>query len=198
VRAAIGSLVFLVLVPGVVAGLLPWALTGWQSRSPGFTIQVLGVILLAGGAIVLINAFGRFVVEGVGTPAPIAPTQRLVVGGLYRHVRNPMYLAVACTIIGQALVLGRPSLLVYAAIFGVAVIAFVHAYEEPTLAKRYGDQYEAYRHAVPAWRPRLRRGISLDEPWATTARRLAPPLVHAHVTASRQRFPLATVSERDE
>jgi protein-S-isoprenylcysteine O-methyltransferase Ste14 len=114
------------------------------------------VILLAGGAIVLISAFGRFVVEGVGTPAPIAPTQRLVVGGLYRHVRNPMYLAVACTILGQALVLGRPSLLVYAAIFGVAVIAFVHAYEEPTLAKRYGDQYEAYRRAVPAWRPRLR------------------------------------------
>jgi protein-S-isoprenylcysteine O-methyltransferase Ste14 len=156
VRAAIGSLVFLVLVPGVVAGLLPWALTRWQSRSPGFTIQVLGVILLAGGAIVLINAFGRFVVEGVGTPAPVAPTQRLVVGGLYRHVRNPMYLAVACTILGQALVLGRPSLLLYAAIFGVAVIAFVHGYEEPTLAKRYGDQYEAYRRAVPAWRPRLR------------------------------------------
>lgn len=155
-RAAIGSLVFLVLVPGVVAGLLPWALTGWQSRSPGFTIQVFGAIRLAGGAIVLINAFGRFVVEGVGTPAPVAPTQRLVVGGLYRHVRNPMYLAVACTILGQALVLGRPSLLVYAAIFGVAVIAFVHAYEEPTLAKRYGDQYEAYRRAVPAWRPRLR------------------------------------------
>ena len=156
VRAAIGSLVFLVLVPGTVAGLLPWALTGWQSRSPGFVMQVLGVILLAGGVIVLINAFARFVVEGVGTPAPVAPTERLVVGGLYRRVRNPMYLAVTCTILGQALVLGRATLLVYAAVFGVAVIAFVRAYEEPTLARRYGDQYEAYRRAVPAWRPRLR------------------------------------------
>ena len=67
-----------------------------------------------------------------------------------------MYLAVACTILGQALVLGRATLLVYAAVFAVAVIAFVRAYEEPTLARRYGDQYEAYRRAVPAWRPRLR------------------------------------------
>ncbi len=156
VRAAIGSLVFLVVAPGVVAGLLPWALTGWQPGSPTPALRVAGAILVAAGVIVLVSAFVRFVIEGAGTPAPIAPTERLVVGGLYRHVRNPMYLAVASTIVGQGLILGRPGLFVYAVGFCVVVAAFVHSYEEPTLAARYGDQYEAYRHAVRAWRPRLR------------------------------------------
>jgi len=113
-------------------------------------------VLTAAGVGVLLHAFGRFVVEGLGTPAPVAPTQHLVVGGLYRHVRNPMYLAVAATIVGQALILGRPALLLYALAFGAAVWAFVRFYEEPTLARRYGAQYDAYRRAVPGWWPRLR------------------------------------------
>jgi protein-S-isoprenylcysteine O-methyltransferase Ste14 len=79
-----------------------------------------------------------------------------VVGGLYRHVRNPMYLAVAATIVGQAAVLGRPILLLYALAFGAAVAAFVHFYEEPTLARQFGAEYDAYRRAVPAWWPRRR------------------------------------------
>jgi protein-S-isoprenylcysteine O-methyltransferase Ste14 len=74
-RAAVGSLIFLLIAPGVVAG----------------------GVLLAAGVVVLLNAFGRFVIEGAGTPAPVAPTERLVVGGLYRYVRNPMYLAVGST-----------------------------------------------------------------------------------------------------
>ena len=155
-RAAIGSLAFLVVAPGVVAGLLPWALTGWEGRSPGLATQVLGVVLVVVGASALVSAFVRFVVEGRGTPAPVAPTEELVVGGLYRYVRNPMYLAVASTIVGQALILGRAGLLAYAAIFAVAVTAFVYGYEEPTLAARYGERFEAYRRAVPPWWPRLR------------------------------------------
>jgi protein-S-isoprenylcysteine O-methyltransferase Ste14 len=103
---------------------------------------------------VLLQAFVRFVVEGVGTPAPVAPTERLVVGGLYRYVRNPMYLAVAAAIVGQALVLGQLILVPYAAAFVVAVAAFAHWYEEPTLHRRFGEQYDAYRRAVPAWWPR--------------------------------------------
>jgi protein-S-isoprenylcysteine O-methyltransferase Ste14 len=95
-------------------------------------------------------------VEGVGTPAPVAPTERLVAGGLYRHVRNPMYLAVGAAIVGQALLLGQPVLLVYAAAFAVTVAAFVRWYEEPALRRRFGEEYEAYLRAVPAWRPRLR------------------------------------------
>jgi protein-S-isoprenylcysteine O-methyltransferase Ste14 len=156
-KAAAGSLVFLVLAPGVVAGLIPWLLTDWDVQEPlpyWLPLRIVGAILLAAGAAALLHAFWRFVVEGLGTPAPVAPTERLVVGGLYRYVRNPMYLAVGATIVGQALLLGQPILLLYAAVFAVAVAAFVHWYEEPTLRKHFGEQYEAYRQAVPAWWPR--------------------------------------------
>jgi len=155
-RAALGSLLFLVVAPGVVAGLVPWLLTGWDAAADvPVAIVAAGAVLLAAGVAVLLHAFARFVVEGIGTPAPVAPTERLVLGGLYRYVRNPMYLAVAATIVGQALILGRPVLLLYALVFGVTVFAFVHFYEEPTLARRYGAEYEAYRRAVPGWLPRL-------------------------------------------
>ena len=110
--------------------------------------------LLAAGTLVLVHAFARFVVERLGTPAPIAPTRRLVVGGPYRYVRNPMYLAVTAVIVGQALALGQPGLLLYAAAVGGATAAFAHGYEEPTLQRQFGAQYEAYRRAVPAWWPR--------------------------------------------
>lgn len=159
--AALGSMIFFVLAPGVVAGFVPWWLTGWRVRQPLSScavtpLRVLGVALIAAGAVVLVQAFTRFVVEGVGTPAPIAPTQKLVVGGLYRYVRNPMYLAVLAAIVGQALVLSQPVLLAYAAAVGAAMAAFVHGYEEPTLADRFGAEFEAYRRAVPAWWPRRR------------------------------------------
>jgi protein-S-isoprenylcysteine O-methyltransferase Ste14 len=155
--AAAGSAIFFVLAPGVVAGLIPWWLTGWRVREllPYWALlRVAGVVLLAAGVVVLVHAFVRFVVEGAGTPAPVAPTQELVVGGLYRYVRNPMYLAVVAAIVGQALVLGQPALLLYAGAVGATTSAFVHWYEEPTLARQFGAQYEAYRRAVPAWWPR--------------------------------------------
>jgi protein-S-isoprenylcysteine O-methyltransferase Ste14 len=157
--AAAGSLAHFVLQPGVVAGLIPWWLTGWRVRHPAPSwawtpLRVTGVALLAAGTVVLVQAFVRFVVEGVGTPAPIAPTRQLVVGGPYRYVRNPMYLAVVAAIVGQALVLDQPGLLLYAAVVGGATAAFAHGYEEPTLHRHFGAQYEAYRRAVPAWWPR--------------------------------------------
>src|SRR6266487_5810400 len=152
--AAVGSVLFFAVAPGVVAGLVPWWLTRWQVRGPlsrWAPLRVAGLILLILGAIVLVQAFARFVAEGRGTPAPVAPTEHLVVGGLYRYVRNPMYLAVVATIVGQALVLGQPALLGYAAAAGAAMAAFVHGYEEPTLHRQFGAQYQAYRRAVPAW-----------------------------------------------
>ena len=154
-KATAGSLLFLVVAPGIVAGLVPWLLTGWDAGgSVPWPVVAAGVVLTAAGAAALLHAFARFVVEGLGTPAPVAPTEHLVVGGLYRYVRNPMYLAVAATIVGQALILGRPILLLYAVVFGAVVWAFVHLYEEPTLARRYGAEYDAYRRAVPGWFPR--------------------------------------------
>jgi protein-S-isoprenylcysteine O-methyltransferase Ste14 len=148
--------VFLVVAPGVMAGLVPWLLTGWDVRVPAplLAIRVAGAALIGVGVVVLLAAFGRFVTEGVGTPAPVVPTERLVVGGLYRYVRNPMYLAVTATIVGQALLLGRPVLLAYAAVFVAAVVTFVRGYEEPTLRRRYGAEYDAYRRAVRGWWPR--------------------------------------------
>jgi len=155
-EAAFGSAVFLVVAPGAVAGLVPWLLTGWRSSNPPAPLTAIGAVLIALGTGVLLHAFLRFVFEGRGTPAPIAPTERLVVGGLYRHVRNPMYLAVGATIVGQSLLFGRPLLLAYAAVFWIVVAAFVRSYEEPTLSARYGEEYAAYRRAVPGWWPRLR------------------------------------------
>ena len=156
-RAALGSVVFLAVAPGVVAGLIPYWLTQWESSDPPVPLVVIGAILVVAGTAVLLRAFARFAFEGVGTPAPVAPTERLVIGGAYRYVRNPMYLAVGSVILGQALLLGRAVLLAYLAVFGLAVEAFVRLYEEPTLAGRYGDEYQRYREDVPRWLPQFRK-----------------------------------------
>jgi len=161
VRAAVETAVFLVVAPGMVTGLVPWLITGWrQGSTQPAALVVAGAVVTGAGCVVLLQAFGRFVLEGVGTPAPPAPTERLVVGGLYRYVRNPMYLALQAVIIGQVLLLDRPLLLCYAAVVAAATIAFTRFYEEPALARRYGEQYAAYRQAVPGWLPRRpsRRG----------------------------------------
>src|SRR5215211_7867102 len=165
--AALGSAVFFLLAPGMVAGLIPWLLTGgWQVREPlpyWAPMRLLGAILLVAGLIVVVQAFVRFVVEGYGTPAPVAAPERLVVSGVYRYVRNPMYVAVLAAIVGQALLLGRLGLLLYAGVAWLVVAAFVRFYEEPTLTRRFGADYEAYRRAVPAWLLRLR-------PWEPSER----------------------------
>ena len=116
--AAVASAVFFLAEPCVVAGLIPWLVTRWHvpgpmSPSAVFGIAIGGVLLVLAIA-VLIRAFARFVVEGRGTPAPIAPPDRLVVGGDYRFVRNPMYLALITAILGQAMIFDSLGLLVYA------------------------------------------------------------------------------------
>jgi protein-S-isoprenylcysteine O-methyltransferase Ste14 len=153
-RPALGSALSFALAPGVVAGVIPYWLTGWDAEPA--SLRALGVVLIAAGAAVLIHAFARFVREGIGTPAPIAPTQHLVVGGLYRWIRNPMYCAVVTCVIGQALLLGRGVLWGYAIGLMVLFYAFVRGYEEPTLTEQFGAEYEAYRRAVPGWHPRVR------------------------------------------
>src|SRR5690349_6195543 len=99
--AAAGSAVFFALAPGTVAALIPWWLTGWRPGAPlthWLPLRILGGVLVVAGFAVLAHAFTRFVVEGLGTPAPVAPPERLVVGGLYRYVRNPMYLALVAAL----------------------------------------------------------------------------------------------------
>jgi protein-S-isoprenylcysteine O-methyltransferase Ste14 len=146
--------VFLVGEPGVMGGLVPYWLTGWDGLGAPPALRVVGAALLAAGLGVLAHTVIRFAVEGLGTPFPAAPTENLVVGGLYRYVRNPMYLAVIAIILGQAAILGRAVLLAYAAILWGIVASFVRLYEEPTLSERYGEQYAVYRRAVRGWWPR--------------------------------------------
>lgn len=163
-QAAVGSTIFFIAAPGTVAILVPWLISRWEGREPlpdalGWAmlpLQVIGVALILAGGAVLIHAFTRFVVEGFGTPAPVAAPEHLVIGGLYRHVRNPMYVGVLAAIIGQALLLGRYGLLVYAALVFAAFYGFVRVYEEPKLRGLFGGEYEVYRAAVPGWWPRLR------------------------------------------
>jgi protein-S-isoprenylcysteine O-methyltransferase Ste14 len=149
-----------------MALLIPWLLTGWerQGSGPGWAVlRAAGVTLCLLGGVVLVQAFVRFVVEGLGTPAPVAPTDRLVVGGAYRYVRNPMYLAVLALIVGQALLFAQPVLLAYAAVFLVVTATFVHFYEEPTLRRQFPGSYDDYREAVPGWLPRLRPYTPVEE-----------------------------------
>jgi protein-S-isoprenylcysteine O-methyltransferase Ste14 len=157
--AALGSAVFFIVAPCVVAGVVPWLLTGWEFGPPWpapVLIAVIGVLITVAGAAVLVNAFVRFAWEGRGTPAPVAPTEELVITGPYRWVRNPMYLAVVAAIIGQALLLRQVSLLIYAAVVAAAFLTFVKLYEERVLSERYGEAYRSYRAAVPGWIPRPR------------------------------------------
>jgi protein-S-isoprenylcysteine O-methyltransferase Ste14 len=156
--AALGSAVFFVLAPCLVAGVVPWLITGWSVREPipGWApLRVVGAALVVAGIAALVQSFARFVVEGAGTPVPVAPTQTLVIGGLYRHVRNPMYVAIVSSVVGQAFLLGQLVLLLYAALVATIFAAFVNGYEEPALRRQFGDQYEAYRRAVSGWLPRV-------------------------------------------
>ena len=158
VRAWLGTVVFLALAPGIVAGLIPWVLTLWRiSWSDPWlwpVVIVAGIAILA-GIVVVLDAFIRFA-RADGTPAPPAPTAHLVVAGPYRHVRNPMYLAVMAVILGQALLFSSWVTVLYGAIVFVAVVLFVRLYEEPTLERQYGDEYWEYRRNVRRWMPRAR------------------------------------------
>jgi protein-S-isoprenylcysteine O-methyltransferase Ste14 len=155
--AILGSGLFFVVVPLTLAGVLPWWITHWEFR-PAFlgteVSRILGAVFVLAGLPGLIDSFARFALQGLGTPAPIAPTRNLVVTGLYRYVRNPMYVAVLATILGQGLLFGDTRLLAYSGVFWLACHAFVIAYEEPTLRLTFGTRYEDYRASVPRWIPR--------------------------------------------
>lgn len=152
VLAIVGSAVFLVIAPGFVAGLVPWWISHWRIETSFFGIW---------RSVLLVGYWSRwaqvacwirlFAVQGLGTPAPVFPTRHLVVTGLYRFVRNPMYVAVVSTILGQALILGSVE---YAGFVWLLFHVFVLVYEEPTLRGSFGSEYQRFCAAVPRWIPR--------------------------------------------
>ena len=154
----LGTAAFLILAPGTVAGLIPWWISRWRLRPPFFgfaPFRAIGLLLIVAGIAVVLESFARFALQGIGTPAPILPTRHLVVEGFYRYVRNPMYVALTALILGQALLLGDKHLLIYAVIPWLAANLFVLAFEEPTLRRSFGAEYETYCAHVPRWIPRL-------------------------------------------
>jgi protein-S-isoprenylcysteine O-methyltransferase Ste14 len=156
-RAALGTAVFVLLVPGTVVGLLPGFLSGWRLAPPFLgwpPVRWIGAGLIVAAAPVFLAFVMRFVGEGRGTPAPVAPPEKLVVGGPFRYTRNPGYVAVVAMIVGQALVYGQVRILVYALVLAVGFHLFVVLYEEPTLRRQFGADYDAYCRRVPRWLPR--------------------------------------------
>jgi protein-S-isoprenylcysteine O-methyltransferase Ste14 len=113
------------------------------------------------GVIGVLDSFVRFALQGLGTPAPVFPTRHLVVTGLYRYVRNPMYVAVAIAIFGQGLILGSVALLEYGGLVWLMFHLFVLVYEEPALRASFGSEYKSFCAEVPRWIPRL-------TPWRST------------------------------
>ena len=162
--AIAGSALFLVIAPGTLALYVPWVLGGWRMGPQLLGVvplRWLGVFLIAFGVPVLLDSFARFAWQGLGTPAPIAPPQHLVITGLYRYVRNPMYVAVTSLIFGQGLLFGHANVLEYGLVLWLGFHIFVLAYEEPALRDKFGDEYKEFCANVRRWWPRLR-------PWQGT------------------------------
>lgn len=162
VAAIAGSAIFLVIAPGTVAVWIPWTLCRWRLAPPLLGLAVfrtIGVLMIAAGFPVLLDSFARFAIQGLGTPAPVAPPQHLVVTGLYRFVRNPMYVAVVSMILGQGLLFGSLRVLEYGVAVWLGFHLFVLLYEEPTLRSKFGGEYKEFCVNVGRWIPKFK-------PWA--------------------------------
>jgi protein-S-isoprenylcysteine O-methyltransferase Ste14 len=154
----IGTAIFLFVAPGTVAAYIPWLIGKWRVHAPffGFTaLRVVGGVLMAAGIVILLEAFLRFALQGLGTPAPILPPKRLVLTGSYRYVRNPMYVAVVSLILGQGLIFGDVRVIVYGLCAWLITHLFVLFYEEPTLRRSFPADYADFSTHVPRWMPRL-------------------------------------------
>jgi protein-S-isoprenylcysteine O-methyltransferase Ste14 len=163
--AILGSAVFLVIAPGTIAVLVPYWISRWHIGPPllGWpALRVLGAILICAGLPLLLDSFARFAIQGLGTPAPVAPPRHLVVSGLYRYVRNPMYVAVSSLVFGQGLLFGSAQVLRYGAAVFLGFHLFVLLYEEPTLRGKFGSEYEDYCKNVRRWRPRAKAWKGTD------------------------------------
>lgn len=153
-RSIVASVLFTLLGgPGILLVLLPWWMTrlevvhGWN--------EIVGWVLIAVGLIPLLDSIVRFIFVGRGTLVPTVPTEHLVVSGLYRYVRNPMYLGVSLALGGEALLFWSRQVMIELAVSVAVMDIFVRFYEEPKLTRTFGNQYWRYWHNVGRWIPRL-------------------------------------------
>jgi len=153
---ALRSVLWTVLLPGVVAGYVPWSVFGLDQMGVDVAdpLADVGLLCIALGAALLVACIFEFARSGRGTLSPLDPPRHLVGRGLYRYVRNPMYLSVTMTVLGEALVARSRPLMVYWACWFAVVNVFVVAYEEPALRRQFGESYEAYARQVGRWIPR--------------------------------------------
>jgi protein-S-isoprenylcysteine O-methyltransferase Ste14 len=148
-----------VLLPGIVAGYVPWRFFGVGEIALALTdpLQVSGLLATVAGVALLAVCIWEFAKTGRGTLSPADPPKALVVGGLYRRVRNPMYLSVATILLGESMMARSPALLGYCAAWFAVVNLFVIGYEEPMLRRQFGQSYDEYAAAAGRWLPRLGR-----------------------------------------
>jgi protein-S-isoprenylcysteine O-methyltransferase Ste14 len=158
ISLAVRSIAWTLLLPGLFAGYLPWRFFGLAHVRVSLQnpLHLLGLLCIGLGAVLLGSCIWEFARTGRGTLAPVDPPRELVVRGLYRYVRNPMYLSVTVIVLGELLLTWSRPLLVYWAVWFVAVNLFVIGYEEPTLRRRFGVAYERYTQGVGRWLPRFR------------------------------------------
>jgi protein-S-isoprenylcysteine O-methyltransferase Ste14 len=152
----LNTILFTIVVPGTVAGYVPYRLSGGFAWPGGGMQTWLGAVLMALGAAIYFRCAWEFAVRGLGTPAPIAPTKFLVTTALHRYVRNPMYLGVATLIVGEGTLFRSFHVAEYAAAMLFTAHVFVVLYEEPTLRRQFGESYEQYLREVPRWIPKLK------------------------------------------
>lgn len=149
------SLLWIVLLPGMIAGYIPWRYFGLGGFTPDLrdARQLVALLGIGAGAALLLTCVWEFARSGHGTLSPVDPPRELVVRGLYRYVRNPMYVGVTTILLGEALLMGSSALLLYWAGFFTLANLFVLLYEEPALRRRFGPSYDAYVRRVRRWIP---------------------------------------------
>ena len=156
VTAFMGTIIFTVVAPFTFCGIFPRMI--WRSLTAITGVEAWAArgVIAIGILIYLFTAFWSFAIVSGGTPAPVFPTQKLVVFGLHRYVRNPMYIGVSLIILGQAWLFHSLEIFLYLLVFFSAAALFVRFYEEPALKKQFGEEYERYKTDVPRWIPKIR------------------------------------------
>ena len=163
-RAIVGSFAFFLVAPFVVAGVIPFVWVGWALQPPLFGLpsaRTVGAVGIVVGLACLLDCFARFALVGRGTPGPVEQTEILVISGLYRFLRNPMYVCVLIVVSGQALLFGQVVLFGYVGALAIVFHIFVVLYEERSLRQRFGRSHQLYCIHVRRWWPRL-------TPWRET------------------------------